>query len=551
MRTCDVLCIGGGGAGVTAAVEAASQGARVILVSKEPVGYGNTRLIGGIVAHTGLDPEDDPRAFLEDLVRSGEGLADRRLCEVVAEESPRAAETMERFGAFLGRDPQGRFPPPRAFIRAGGHGRARSLLIPGKGQALGWALRTAAQRAGVELHEETMAAELLVEGGRVIGAVCLNLLEGRPFVILAKRTVLATGGGGWLYWPHTDVTRASTGDGYGLALLAGATLRDMEQVQFIPFAITRPRSMVGILCGEPFTAGPRGRLVNQRGEEILTEVARRTRAEVARAIALEVAGGGRAWLDLRDNRLDPAGEFIYELYTQGLFRDLGEAVRFAYGRRAYRWEEPWEVYPCAHYTMGGVRIDEHGRTEVEGLLAVGEVTGGLHGGNRLGSVSLSELFVFGLRCGREAARARTGPLPSPSPGALQEAVGRVEALRGSPGRCRPLEAMGRLQRAMWEGVGPARTESGIRQALEEIRRLAREPLRTSGSRRYNLEWQEALELRLMLLAAESIALSALERRESRGAHLRLDFPQRAPRAQVMAVRLGREGLRVEVEDAHG
>ena len=530
---CDVLVIGGGGAGVTTAVAAAEKGARVMLASKEPIGYGNTKLIGGVIAILPRE-EGAQEAFLKDIAESAEGINDEEISKVLVDGCVRLRDILEdKIGVFLGRDEEGNFPS-KAVIKAGGHSQARSLIIPGKGQALSLSLRGATVKFGVNILNDSVAASLLCHEGKVKGAVFLDAKKGKTYAVLSKAVVLATGGCCWLYYPFTDVSRATTGDGMSLALRAGIELRDMEQIQFIPFGITYPKSMTGILCGEPYTAGPRGKLLNKDGEEVLSDVWRKTRAEVSKAIILEAKKGnsgphGGLFLDLKDNKDDPEGAFIYEQYTKGGLRDLGEVVRFSYGEKAFHWDEPWEVYPTAHYSMGGVRVEKDGRTSTAGLWAVGEVTGGLHGANRLGSVSLTDIFVLGSLCGKNIAEEIDGQSdPQVPTEVISEEFEKVESLRGRQGNYGPKELLRRLQDVMWEKVGPLRDGNRLEEALSEIRELGEQAgdIRVPPYRACNIPWRDALELRSMLDLAECTALSALLRKESRGSHLRTDYPSR-------------------------
>ncbi len=525
----DVVCIGAGGAGVAAAVAAARHGARTAIVAKEPIGYGNTRIALGGMACTGMVAEDDVDAFVDDILAGGDRLSDPALARTTAQEAPAAVAMLESFGCYFERDEEGRLSAKVA-RRVGGHSLPRTATTINKGTAIGAALRAAVAAAGVDAFEDTAASRLLVQNGRVVGAVCLHLPTGEPLVLAARAVLLATGGTGWLYYPHTDTMRVCTGDGFALAYWAGAELVDMEQVQFIPFAITHPRSLVGIFCGEPAHAGD-GVLCNRRGEVVLAGIARLTRAQVAKTIALAVRRGegsdqGGLLLDMSPNLAASHAERLRRQLEEG---GILATVRAAYGERAARWEEPWDVAPAAHFQMGGVVVDPYGRSSVPGLYAAGEVQGGVHGGNRLGSVALTEIFVFGRRAGEAMARDAAALPPRDLDASLVAAeVRRVEGLFARRGSQRPVTLMRRLQATMWQNVGPVRDEADLATALGEIENLAAlaADSHTSPNRRYNLEALDALELDAMLTTARLIVRSALERRESRGAHVRLDYPER-------------------------
>jgi succinate dehydrogenase/fumarate reductase flavoprotein subunit len=532
-KECDVLIIGGSGAGVTAAITAANMGTRVIMVSKEPIGYGNSRLAAGVIVYPGLLPEDTPELFLKDMVVGGDYINDQEHCYFLAQEAPEATKLLERLGLFTQRGEDGSFPPPPS-IKAGGHALARTLIFPSQGMGLGQILRAGLWTIPVEVLEETLAISLIKQGEQVVGAICLQWNKGEVIVISAKNTILATGGGGWLYYPHTDNSRGVTGDGFALAYEAGAELIDMEQVQFIPFGITHPKGMAGIICGEPAIAGPKGKLVNAKGEIILTEVSTKTRAQLSNIIALEVEKGngtqyGGILLDLRENREIPEGRFLLDMLKKDL-KAIGDIILFAYGEKAYNWEEPWDVYPTAHFFMGGVKVNQDClSSSVSNLYAAGEVMGGVHGGNRLGSVALAEIVIFGKVAGEQAARVAKGmnqPILDPQEIAVEKA--KIMGLLGKSGKHRPIQLKRKLQNTMWQLVGPVRREEGLQRALENIKQIKREiqNLSVSHSRIRNPEWLDALELPLMLIAAEAVTLSALYRQESRGAHVRLDYPER-------------------------
>ncbi len=528
IRNADVLVIGSGGAGVMAAVEAARAGASVIVASKEPLGYGDTRIALGIMSTSpnaaAGDSEED---FVEDIIRGGEYLNDPRLVRALVGDAMDATLTFEGFGHIFSRDPEGALS--RMVVPPGGHRASRTISSPWLGVSMSHAMRSAAARANIEVLEETVCSELLVLDGEVVGAAALGMMPGEPVAMLAKSTVVAAGGGGTLYYPHTDCMPAVTGDSFGLGLGAGAELVDMEQVQFLPFGITNPPALLGIPCGEPSMAGPFGRLLNNKGEVILENIMTMTRAEVARVIVEEIHKGGATehgglLLDLAPNLESEIGELFVTMMKE-FAGPLLEAVRKAYGKEASDFKVPWDVLPTAHYNMGGIKTDESCRSRVGGLYACGQAQGGVMGGNRLGSTSLTEIFVFGKRAGRTAAgEAKDRTIADK--GVAGEAMDKLRSLRGSKGNHRPVEIKRRLQKLMWEKAGPLRDGEGLKQALEGIEALREQAgdLCVADFSRCNQEITDAIELAHMLVAAEAIVVSALERCESRGAHVRADFP---------------------------
>jgi succinate dehydrogenase/fumarate reductase flavoprotein subunit len=471
---------------------------------------------------------DSEEAFVEDMLRGGDRLNDPKLVRALVGDALEATIAFEGFGHIFSRDEQGKLR--RMPIPPGGHSASRAIASPTVGISMGHTMRAAAARAGVEALEEVICAELLLEDGNAVGAAALRVTSGEPIALLAKTTIVAAGGAGSLYYPHTDCMPSVCGDGYGLALRAGAELVDMEQVQFLPFGLTHPSGMMGAPCGEPAMAGPRGKLLNASGEIVLEDIMPRTRAEVARVMMEEIQRGGATQhggllLDHRPNLRGPGGASLLALMQKvaGPFLDI---VRRAYGKRAADLEEPWDVLPTAHYVMGGVKTDAWCRSRVPALYACGQAQGGVMGGNRLGSTSLTEIFVFGRRAGRAAAREAAGR-ELPDEHTAREALDRLASLFGSTGSKRPVELKRGLQSLMWEKVGPLRSHSGLAEALEEIaatRKRAKD-LRISGDRAWNSEVVDAIELSHMLASAEAIAASAIERRESRGAHVRSEFPE--------------------------
>jgi succinate dehydrogenase/fumarate reductase flavoprotein subunit len=530
-REYDVVCIGGGGAGIAAATTAARNGARVALISKEPVGYGNTRIAAGIKVHPGITAGDSETLFYEDMLAGGEYLNNPRLARIVAEESRLSSQMLESFGYTFRRDEEGLISAKVA-RRSGGHSVIRSLApSPYGGVPIGLALRSAGARGQWDVLEEVVVTRLLTEGDRIRGLVTLHTKDGKLERIAAKAVVLATGGAGWMYYPHTDCLRVSTGDGYALALNAGAELVDMEQVQFIPFAVTHPRSLTGLIIGDPSVAGPHGRLLDKDGNVVATGINVMTRAQVAVIISREVERGrgtahGGMLLDLSPNFADESGRQHLahaKINIAGL-----NVVKRAYGPKAFKCEQPWEVLPSAHFTMGGVVIDEWCRTSVKGLYAAGEVAGGIHGANRLGSVALSEILIFGRRAGEDAAKYAAGA-DAPSKHAddmdsERERISRWHAQHGA----RPIQLVRRLQTSMWKNVGLVRNQEKGMRALREIDQIEAESAEMGFAARpgYCTDLKDAFELASMLEVARATARSALERRESRGAHARSDYPAR-------------------------
>jgi succinate dehydrogenase/fumarate reductase flavoprotein subunit len=484
----------------------------------------------GMMVFPGVVYGDSIERFYHDLLEGGEYLNNVDLARLMAEKAPDALYILERYGHLFTRDKEGKISD-RVVYSTGGHSLPRTLSCPpGGGIAIGNSLRAGAARSSIRIFEEVFACSLLYDGKRVTGAVCYDLPRGEVILFRAAAVIIATGGAGWLYYPHTDCTAGTTGDGFALAWEVGAELIDMEQVQFIPFGLTHPLSMCGVFVGEPSLAAPAGVLRNSRGKIILEELGGMTRAQVTRAIAEELnRGGGTVYggllLDLRPNLALPEGRRLWEARRK---RGQLEAIRLAYGEAAYRWEEPWDIAPTAHYFMGGIKVDISGKSSIPGLYAAGQALGGLHGANRLGSVSLAELFVFGFVAGETAAReCKDYNLPDIS-AESEEAIYTISRLRGQRGSFLPLKLQRRLQKTMWENVGIVREEQGLGTALKEIREIeeASGDMMISPQLQYNKDLLHALELKQMLIVARLVTEAALLRQETRGAHFRLDFPQK-------------------------
>lgn len=496
----DVLVIGAGGAGVAAACAAVEGGARVGLVSKEPVSIGDTRISTGIVAHPRLADGDDETRFAADLTRSGAGLARAPLIDTLATHAGDAFAWLEAGGLRPDRTPDG--SPRRLPSPMGGHDQPRSVPTPGRGVAIGQVLADRIDRlADVRVRDDAWVTGLATSGGRIAGAWVLDARTGHHALAEASAVVLATGGIGTLFWQHTDTMRTNTGDGHALALAAGAALVDMEQVQFTPFGTAAPP--VGLPLGEAVIAGPAGVLRDRDGAVFARDIHRLPRAALAGRIAAAVRAGrgterGGVLLDVSAN--DAAWRAAFR-------RDWGHVLR----RVRVGFDRPWPVAPTAHYHMGGVEADHHGATAVPGLFVAGQLHGGVHGANRLGSTSIPTLVVFGRRAGRAAASATPPPRPDAPTPRLRRADAAIPRLRA-------------LQAAAWRGAGPARTAAGLEDLRDAARaeraRLARDPIAAPGPWDTGvLAW---LELRSLATVAEALASAGLARPATLGAHLRLD-----------------------------
>ena len=520
----DVLIIGAGGAGLRAAIEALAQGARVGLVCKSLLGKAHTVMAeGGIAAAMGnVDKKDDWRTHFCDTMRGGKFLNNWRMAQLHAREAPERVRELEQWGALFDRTDDGQILQ-RAF---GGHTFRRLCHVGDRtGLELIRTLQDRGVQQGIDVFMECTITRLIKDGERIAGAFGYWREQGRFVTFKAKCIVIATGGIGKA-WKITSNSWEYTADGMALAYEAGAELLDMEFVQFHPTGMVWPPGVQGILVTEA-VRGEGGTLKNNRGERFMEKYDPKrmelsTRDVVARAIYTEVKEGrgsihGGAYLDISHKPAEYVKKKLPSMYHQ--FKELAD-VDITTG--------PMEVGPTCHYMMGGIRVEaETGQSTVPGLFAAGEAAAGLHGSNRLGGNSLSDLLVFGKRAGKAAAdyakSVQSGALDSAQlQDAEREMLGPFERTDGEF----PYEIHRDLQDFMQSLVGIFRTEEDLQKALGELEKLKPrlDRMRADGSRMFNPGWHLTRDLRSMVLISEAVTRSALARRESRGAHSRIDYP---------------------------
>ncbi len=553
-RTYDVIVIGAGGAGIRAAIEAQTQGAKTALVCKSLFGKAHTVMAeGGIAAALrNVWPEDGWDVHFRDTMRGGKLLNNWRMAQIHAQESPDRVLELEEWGAMFDRTPDGLILQ-RDF---GGHRYARLAHVGDRtGLEIIRTLQYRAVELGIDVLMECNMQRILMDDGHVAGAFGYWRQTGKFILLRAKAIVLATGGGG-RSWRVTTNSWEYSGDGLRMALEAGADLMDMEFVQFHPTGMIWPLSVRGLLVTEG-VRGDGGTLKNKNGERFMfnyipeffkaetadneaeadrwydDKTARRTpdllpRDEVSRAINAEVKAGrgtphGGVYLDIASRRTP---EFIKRrlpsMYVQ--FKELADIDIT---------KEPMEIGPTCHYFMGGIRVDADTQAAtVPGLFAAGECAAGLHGANRLGGNSLSDLVVFGRRAGLYASQfaARQRAPGAVDPAELETSAARMRAPLERPDGEDPYAIQNDLQGTMQDLVGLIRTQSELDEALVRIgayrERLGRVSVR--GTAKYNPAWNLALDLDSMLTVSEVCARAAAMRTESRGGHTRDDFPKTDP-----------------------
>jgi len=524
----DVLIIGAGGAGLRAAIEAIAQGARVALVCKSLLGKAHTVMAeGGIAAAmANVDKADDWRTHFCDTMRGGKFVNNWRMAQLHAQEAPDRVRELEQWGALFDRTPAGDILQ-RAF---GGHTFKRLCHV---GDRTGLELIRTLQDRGVELgidvFMECTITRLLKDGDRVAGAFGYWREQGRFVAFKAKSIVIATGGIGKA-WRVTSNSWEYTADGMALAYEAGAELMDMEFVQFHPTGMVWPPGVQGILVTEA-VRGEGGILRNKLGERFMEKYDPKkmelsTRDVVARSIYTEVREGrgtehGGAYLDISHKPAEYVKKKLPSMYHQ--FKELAD-VDITKG--------PMEVGPTCHYMMGGIRVEaETAASTVPGLFAAGEAAAGLHGSNRLGGNSLSDLLVFGRRAGKAAAEfAARSSAPNFDSSQLEQAEREMLAPFERPDGEFPYPLHHDLQETMGNLVGIFRNEEDLKKALVQLDNLKPRltKLRIDGSRMFNPGWHLTRDLKNLVLISDAVARCALARRESRGAHSRIDFSNYDP-----------------------
>jgi succinate dehydrogenase / fumarate reductase flavoprotein subunit len=531
----DVLVIGAGGAGMYAAIEAARTGCRVLLADRSLIGRGGATVMAQMTVAVALGSEvpDHWSHHLDDTLSAGRGLCDEALARLLCEEGPECIREMEAWGIGWARK-----DGSIAQAMAPGHDRPRCVYVDflNTGPAVSKTLRAVVNRTiGIRKAGDLCVVDLIVTDGKVAGAVALHLGSGAAVVIAAKATIIATGGLTRLY-RRNSASANMGGDGYALALRAGAPLIDMEFVQFFPIGHLAPR-LIGMdpIMWDPFRYKLGGRLLNGAMQEFTSRYGSDeldkyvlTRDLATYAIMKEVEAG-------RDSPHGGAYLSFRHCSEHELRRAFGPVIDRLAANNIDLTKMAVEVAPIAHYHMGGVVADARMHTLVPGLFVAGEVVGGANGANRLSGNAITEALVFGRRAGRSAAaRANSIHLHSHKLDAVRPTLALINGESSERGDVNSAEIVRNLQSTMWDGVGPLRTKAKLLQALAKLDDMERQigELPPHGRNAFDLQRLEWFDLRNMCVVARAVAQAALRRTESRGAHQREDFPTLSPEWNV-------------------
>jgi succinate dehydrogenase / fumarate reductase, flavoprotein subunit len=539
----DVLVIGAGGAGMYAAIAAARDGCNVHLIDRSLIGRGGATVMAQMTVAVALGEQcpDHWEHHLADTLQAGRGLCDPALAQLLCENAPSRIREMDAWKVGWARE-NGHLKQ----VHAPGHDRARCVYVDflNTGPAVSRTLRTQLNRIdAIRRIGDVLITDIVVQDGEAVGAVGLHLVSGETVALKAKSVVIATGGLTRLYRRNSGSLNMG-GDGYALALRAGAELIDMEFVQFFPIGHLAPR-MIGMdpIMWDPFRYKLGGRLLNAEGEEFAD---RYGQAESGNYVLTRDVATYAIFKEVEAGRGSPAGG-AYLSFAHVPEVELRQAFGPVIDRLAKNGIDltkmPVEVAPIAHYHMGGVRVNAYMETCVPNLFAAGEAVGGANGANRLSGNAISEAFVFGEHAGTAAA-ARAKARGASGWNAQAAAAG-LDFLNSPGNAAAPNTAaqVVELQALMADNVGPFRTEAKLAEALLRLEHMQRElgPLPAGGDAHYNMVRLDWLDLRNMLLVARCVVLAALERKESRGAHQREDYPGLLPEWELNQVLSWREG----------
>jgi fumarate reductase (CoM/CoB) subunit A len=546
----DILVIGGGGAGCRAAIESALQGCQVILASKFPVGKSGATLFAESFYAAPLvdaEPPDNFEYYFQDTVQGGSMLCDQTLALKLVNDGWSRVLDLQRYGIKFRQKEDGKLLQ----MKSPGHTYPRGLAPLGGGFGIMRGLQGELKKhRQIKLLEDVMVYKVLANVGTVAGAMGFDIRKGEPLLIEAKSVIIATGGYSAL-WANNDGPCDSTGDGMAMAYHVGADLVDMEMMLFYPTVAIYPLSIYGVLIPhEILSEQVRAKLLNGRFEEFLPKKIP-TREAMNYLIYKEVAKGngtphGGVYLDATRSSLSR------DEVTNKLMTFLPEKYKYLLEYNIDIAREPIEVAPMAHYALGGIKINSDCGTRVLGLYCAGEVEGNVHGANRLGGNALSETQVFGAKAGEMATIwARDHDYVDTKMEEVKDEVKRIGSLLSVPkaSPINPSQLKLNLQSLMWNYVGPEREEKKLKLAIQEIERMKAEDINRmaiSPVREFNLQWLDALEVPHMLDLSEIIARAALMRNETRGHHVRVDYPEKDDKNWLRHIVVRKEGGRMKL-----
>ena len=538
---CDVLVVGAGGAGCRAAIEASKHNLDVIILSKELLGKAHTAMAeGGYNVSLGnVDPDDNPETHFKDTIVGGNYLNNQKLAEILVNDAPQRIFDLEDMGAVFDRTPEGKIAQ-RPFGKQSW--RRTAYASDRTGSEIMVTLIEGVRKSSVRVFDEVFSTRLLVRDGKISGVCAVDLKYGDYLVFRAKAVVMATGGAGRIF-SVTSNAQLDVGDGYAMAYEAGCEMIDMEMIQFHPTGMVKPESARGRLVTEA-VRGEGGILLNNKGERFMNryypevmELAGRD--QVARSIMTEVKEGrgspdGGVYLSIAH-----LPRSIIEFRLESMieqFEDGGVNIR----------EEPMEVSPTAHHFMGGIRIDENSSTNISGLYAAGECTGGVHGGNRLGGNALADTQVYGALAGESAAEyAKNVSHLGVNREEIQDEFVRLESMLKRKEGISPADARDELTELMWTKVQIFRKEEEMQYAVDELRRIEKEVVPNIkvdvSVKRFNPGWHQAIEFVHMVTTARMVAEAAEMRKGSRGAHFRVDADPNDKGYYNIIIRKGKDG----------
>ena len=544
----DVIVVGSGGAGAQAAYASAEEGAKVLLVSKDPLGSSDTKISEGLATVRESGSNDDSEEVLSENVKlAGGDLPLKKITDTFSKYSKESYDNYRMHGLrpSINKEKGG---PQSLPLPMGGHNRNRSVGHENHGVAFGHANWDAViKEKNIDYIEDAWFLDVIVEEQqtnditkKIHGGLIYDASNGVLLAVKAPSVIIAAGGLSTIFFPKTDTMRGNTGDSYAIAMRAGADLVDMEQLQFLPFCLASPPSYEGLLAGEPSTASYLGVLRDKNGKVILDGVHLRTRAACSEAIMRAVADGrgspnGGAFLDMTANKKLPKSGPYFMRYLETSLPTAYINARQALGKEAAKVETLWEVRPGAHYMMGGIRVNDKGesvggekegsvKNGIYGLYAAGQAMGGLFGANRLGSTSLTELAVFGTRSGKSAAKYALSSSFNINEKIFIPYITEYENIFNQKGEISATSLKIILQKESWSKIGPVRTLDGLNQMdglIEDLENKLKN-VAIPDYTIWNQSFLDYMEFKNMLYSAKAISLAARKRNGSIGGHVRLD-----------------------------